>query len=132
MQRTIIWAAILGATAIALGALGAHTLKNHLTAAQLISFETGVRYQIYHALALLFVGLWLHLKPSRLLLFARNFIILGTLFFSVSIYLLNLQNVLLADFSFLGPITPIGGLLLIVGWILIALDAFHFSKQREK
>jgi uncharacterized membrane protein YgdD (TMEM256/DUF423 family) len=46
--------------------------------------------------------------------------------------MLNLQNVLHADFSFLGPITPIGGLLLIVGWILIALDAFHFSKQREK
>ena len=105
-------------TAVALGALGAHALKEVLTEGQLHSFETGVKYQLFHAIALLVFALNTekfnqHLKRSLTLMTT------GICLFSFSIYLLSIQEVVGVYLSFLGPITPIGGLLLITSWVLL-------------
>jgi uncharacterized membrane protein YgdD (TMEM256/DUF423 family) len=105
-------------TAVTLGALGAHALKNILSDSQLHSFETGVRYQLFHAITLLMLALNTekfnhHLKKSLKLMTA------GICFFSFSIYLLSIQDAIGISLSFLGPITPIGGLLLICAWLIL-------------
>ena len=112
-------------TAVALGALGTHALKEVLTESQLHSFETGVRYQLFHALALLVLALNAekfnqHLKKSLTLMTA------GICLFSFSIYLLSIQEAVGVSLSFLGPITPIGGLLLISAWLVLF---FSIKKQ---
>lgn len=126
MERKIIaTAAFLGLTAIILGAFGAHALKNYLTPEQLISFETGVKYQMYHALFLLFLGLsavFLTDKTKKLMYWL---VVLGVAFFSGSIYLLTTKNVTGIDFKFLGPITPIGGTLLIVAWGILFVKVLN-------
>jgi uncharacterized membrane protein YgdD (TMEM256/DUF423 family) len=114
-------------TAVALGALGAHALKEILTENQLHSFETGVRYQFFHALAILFLALnteKFNPKLNRSLYLMTT----GICCFSFSIYLLSLQDILGFSLSFLGPITPIGGLLLISAWIMLF---FSIKKQGE-
>lgn len=128
MGRKIIFlAGILGALGVVLGALGAHALKAVLTEAQLTTFEVGVRYQIYHAMFLLFVGSTSFLtdKTKKMVAFL---IAIGVLFFSGSIYLLSTNGLTSVDFKFLGPITPIGGVFLISGWIVVAVKAFLSKK----
>lgn len=126
MERKIIaTAAFLGLTAIILGAFGAHALKNYLTPEQLISFEIGVKYQMYHALFLLFLGLsavFLTDKTKKLMYWL---VVLGVTFFSGSIYLLTTKNVTGIDFKFLGPITPIGGTLLITAWGILFVKVLN-------
>ncbi len=104
------------ASGIVLGAFGAHYLKSRLGVEALSSFETGIRYQLYHGLALLALGL---AAPHAFTLkWIARFMVWGTLLFSGSIYLLSLKDVLgLQWLRYLGPITPIGGLLLILAWI---------------
>lgn len=124
MDRKIITtAAFLGMTAIILGAFGAHALKKVLNLEQLNTFETGVKYQMYHALFLLFVGLSQNIaeKTKKIIFY---FIITGVIFFSGSIYLLATNNLTAFDFRKIGFITPIGGLLLIVGWIWLFIDFY--------
>jgi uncharacterized membrane protein YgdD (TMEM256/DUF423 family) len=106
--------------AIILGAFGAHALKEKLSPEKLISFETGVRYQMYHGLALLIVGLNEEKFKSSIGWF-YYFIILGIILFSFSIYFLAIQDVIGWNLKFLGPITPLGGLSLIFGWVLLLL-----------
>ena len=128
MDRKIITtAAFLGMTAIILGAFGAHALKKVLNLDQLNTFETGVKYQMYHALFLLFVGLSQTIaeKTKKIIFY---FIITGVIFFSGSIYLLATNNLTAFDFRKIGFITPIGGLLLIVGWIWLFVD--FYKKKR--
>jgi len=124
MDRKIITtAAFLGMTAIILGAFGAHALKKVLNLEQLNTFETGVKYQMYHAFFLLFVGLSQSIAEStKKIIF--YFIITGVIFFSGSIYLLATNNLTAFDFRKIGFITPIGGLLLIVGWIWLFIDFY--------
>ena len=116
MDKKILLAAVfLGITAIILGAFGAHALKKVLSVEQLQSFEVGVRYQMYHALFLLFIGVFTFLnEKERLLIFWLT--IFGVLFFSGSIYLLATNGITNLKTKFLGPVTPIGGLLLISAW----------------
>ena len=114
-KKILLAAAFLGITAIILGAFGAHALKKVLSVEQLQSFEVGVRYQMYHALFLLFIGVFAFLnEKERLLIFWLT--ILGVLFFSGSIYLLATNGITNLKTKFLGPVTPIGGLLLISAW----------------
>ena len=114
-KRILLVAAILGVTAIILGAFGAHALKKLLSMEQLATFEVGVRYQMYHALFLLFVGTFAFLgEKERSIIFYLT--IVGVLFFSGSIYLLATNGITNLKTKFLGPITPIGGLLLISAW----------------
>lgn len=127
MHKTIIGAAaIMGLLSIILGAFGAHALKEILSPDQLVSFETGVRYQMYHALFLLFVGATSKISDKqKKTVFMLTLV--GVIFFSVSIYLLSTKAVTGTDFSFLGPITPIGGLFLIIAWATL-----FFSVLRQK
>ena len=116
MNRTsVISGIVLIVIAIILGAFGAHALEEKLSLEQLQTFEVGVRYQMYHGIALLAVGL----AASQFNFSLKPFVFLvlsGVVGFSVSIYFLAMQDFLGVKLSFLGPITPIGGTLLIVAW----------------
>lgn len=116
----IITAALLGALAIILGAFGAHAFKKILSAEKLDSFEVGVRYQMYAAITLLVLGLNLSFdyQSERV---AYYLITLGTLLFSGSIYFLSFAEYWKKNLKLLGPITPLGGLLMIMGWIAIII-----------
>lgn len=111
--------------AVLLGAFGAHGLRSKLSVDQLLTFETGVRYQFYHALALIAVGL-LSEKAEGLRPAAYLFIS-GIICFSGSIYLLSTRELLGIDHwkTILGPVTPIGGLLLMGGWGLFCYSIFR-------
>jgi len=106
--------AIFAGISVILGAFGAHTLKEQLAPEQLQVFETGVRYQFYHALAIILCGILAEkfkLRPS-VLLFSS-----GIVLFSFSLYLLSCRQLLgIESWTWLGPVTPLGGLLFIAGW----------------
>lgn len=128
MQKTFgIIAASYGALAVILGAFGAHALKEKLDAYQLEIFNKGVQYQFYHVAALFAVVLLSTKIQSKSLDFAGWFFTIGILFFSGSLYLLATRSLLGIDSitPIIGPITPIGGLCFIIGWILLAIS---FSK----
>ena len=116
-------ASILAGLSVALGAFGAHALKAQLTEKALDTFELGTRYQMYHSLALLLVGLlWLQLPSNSWLGYASWAFIVGILIFSGSLYGLSLSGV-----KVLGAITPIGGVALILGWLLLTIAAFTLT-----
>lgn len=123
---TLVFGAVYGMLSIILGAFGAHALKKILSVDQLVSFETGVRYQMYAAFFLLIVGYILKFETSSDK-WIPIFMILGTILFSFSIYFLTLQDYLGANLKFLGPITPLGGLLMIVSWGMLIL---YFVKNK--
>ena len=117
-RKIILTGTFLGITAIVLGAFGAHALKQILTAEQLITFETGVKYQMYHALFLLFIGT-MNLVAETTKKTILWLVSAGVLFFSGSIYLLSTATVTGLSVKFLGPVTPLGGMLLIAAWLLL-------------
>ena len=117
----IVVAASIGALDVLLGAFGAHKLKSFLIEMnRLDTFETAVKYQMYHALALLFVGILIPAAPSKLMIWSGTSFLIGIVLFSGSLYLLCFTS-----WRWLGPITPIGGLFLIGGWILLATAFFN-------
>ena len=118
MKNFINTAILLCLTSIILGAFGSHVFKEILTEFQLSSFETGVRFQMFHGLAILILSLNKKYFNEKLK-FALIIMSLGTIIFSLSIYLLNLQECLNVKLSFLGPITPFGGLLIIISWFFL-------------
>ena len=123
---TLVFGAVYGALSIVLGAFEAHALKKILSDERLISFETGVRYQMYAAFFLLIVGYILKFEsPSEK--WISILMIGGTILFSFSIYLLSLQDVLGTNLKFLGPITPLGGLMMIISWVMLI---FYFAKHK--
>jgi uncharacterized membrane protein YgdD (TMEM256/DUF423 family) len=118
----------MGALGVALGAFGAHALESYLqaqspdvaeTARLLQTWEVAVRYQMYHALALLFAGLWAASHPSRALTMAGWAFLVGVAIFSGCLYALVLTGV-----KILGAIVPIGGVLLILGWLALLTGSF--------
>ena len=125
----IIWAGVLAVIAVSMGALGAHAIKPLLTSSSVESYLTGARYNMYHAIALLALSASSkHLSKKWVNITAYCFVI-GTLLFSGSIYLLSTSAITgLTCQSFLGPITPIGGLILITGWIFVTIGAIKHTK----
>ncbi len=113
-----VMGALFGLLAVVLGAFGAHALKKKLTAEQLRSFETGVKYQMYHAILLLVLGFNLGFTTTLERYMAYSYV-LGILLFSFSIYGLVISAANGRKWKFLGPITPLGGLLLVLGWGLL-------------
>ena len=115
-KNIVVTASFLAAITIGIGAFGAHGLKELVDAKALISFETGVRYQMYHALALLIIGFATSI-PTVTRKWVFRFFLAGIIMFSGSIYLLSLNTLIVFDTTTLGFVTPIGGLLFIIGWI---------------
>lgn len=127
-KKMVITASFLTGVTIALGAFGAHGLKNIVDASALNTFETGVRYQMYHCLAILVLGLAPSI-PEKIKKTVFLLFIVGIAFFSGSIYLLALNTVLPFDAAKIGFITPIGGLLFIIGWFWFAYSLLTLKKQ---
>lgn len=125
-QLVLVIGAIYGATSVILGAFGAHAFKKILPVEKLVSFETGVQYQMYHALLLIIIGAFLQFQTG-LEKGAAWSIIIGAFLFSVSIYFLSFADHWGINLKFLGPITPLGGLFMIVGWCLLI---FNFIKMK--
>ena len=127
-EIVLIIGGIYGALAVMFGAFGAHGLKKYLDFEQLKSFETGVKYQMYHALLLILIGM---IFPF--IGFSQNlmawFLILGVFFFSFSIYGLVLSSATGRKMSFLGPVTPLGGLLLLMAWILFIVNIADMAEN---
>jgi uncharacterized membrane protein YgdD (TMEM256/DUF423 family) len=123
MQRTFYTtASLLAATAVIFGAFGAHSLRDRLPADMLQAFETGVRYQFNHSLALFIAGYFSGELKNKFPRWAGICFMIGILFFSGSLYLLSTRDITgLSSYKWLGPITPLGGLFLISGWILLAI-----------
>lgn len=126
-RKTIAVAAILGATGIVLGAFGAHSLKKALEPESLAVFETGVKYQMYHALFLLFAGVT-NLVSDKAKKAILVLVVAGVFLFSVSLYFLACNALFSFDFKVIGFITPIGGLLLISAWVVLFL---HIIRGRR-
>ncbi len=126
-SKKLITIGLLGAIAVALGALGAHFLKSKLstgliTPDQLNGFDTAVKYQMYHVIAMFALFLFSKHTTHKFITWAYYSFLIGIVFFSGSLYFLCTRNLFGAEWlKVLGPITPIGGLFFIAGWILIAL-----------
>jgi uncharacterized membrane protein YgdD (TMEM256/DUF423 family) len=126
-KKISITGAWIGMVAIILGAFGAHALKKVLTPEQLISFETGVRYQMYQAFFLFFLATQNDIQEkTKKTIF--TLILSGTLFFSGSIYLLSTTGITGINFKPIGFITPIGGLLLIIAWGILGYSILKSRK----
>ena len=113
MFKNLIITSVLGMLAIILGAFGAHALKDILSVAELSSFETGVRYQMFHVIVLLFVNIYEGFSVSQKNKISYLFF-LGILLFSGSIYAIHLTSITAKSIWF---VTPLGGSTLIIGWI---------------
>jgi uncharacterized membrane protein YgdD (TMEM256/DUF423 family) len=126
-KKISITGAFIGMVAIILGAFGAHALKKVLTPEQLISFETGVRYQMYQAFFLFFLATQNDiLEKTKKTIYRLN--VFGILYFSGSIYLLSTTVITGINFKPIGFITPIGGLLLIVAWGMLGYSILKSRK----
>jgi uncharacterized membrane protein YgdD (TMEM256/DUF423 family) len=119
----LIAASIAGLTAVIFGAFGAHSLKPHISADQLHAWETGVQYQIYHALALFMCYLYLRKEPSVGIRNAGICFLIGVVCFSGSLYLLATKDLTGIPGIIIGPVTPIGGFFFIAGWGLVLIQA---------
>lgn len=117
-QVIIATGALFGGLSVIFGAFGAHALKKTLSVDQQKSFETGVKYQMYHAIVLLVIGFNSEYS-SKIIYWCFS---LGILLFSFSIYGLVLSDANGKKLRFLGPVTPIGGLLFVIGWALILVN----------
>ncbi len=128
MHKVIRANAISWIIAVSFGALGAHFLKNHLSPDALDSFQVGLRYHFYFNIAsLLIILLQTQIEIPRISLVLR-LMTAGTLLFSGSIYLLSTSDLTGLSVRFLGPVTPIGGMLIIFSWILL----FFSTKPKSK
>ncbi len=114
----LIFGSIFGLLSVIFGAFGAHLLKKKLSTEQLQRFETGVKYQMYHAIVLLVLG-YNFSSTNTIDSYTIYCFIIGTILFSFSIYGLVISSAKNRKLKFLGPITPLGGLLLVIGWALL-------------
>jgi len=127
-KKILIAGSVLGFLAVVLGAFAAHGLENSITKDAIETFQTGVRYQMYHAIVLLFVGgtMLLSAKTKKWMCY---FVVLGVLLFSGSIYGLATNELTSFDFKTIGFVTPIGGLLLIISWVLMLIDFIKIKSE---
>ncbi|CAM4138210.1 DUF423 domain-containing protein [Gillisia limnaea] len=125
-ELIVTFGGLFGGLAVIFGAFGAHALKKRFTEDQLKSFETGVKYQMYHALMLVFTGITFPFIETSQILMGWCFIF-GIIIFSFSIYGLTLSAARGKKMRFLGPITPLGGILLVIGWILFTINAAKYA-----
>lgn len=137
--RWLIAGCLFAALSVVFGAFGAHGLEEYLknglmTERQFHNFDTASRYQMYHALGLLFSAFVPALASSnRWLKLTPYFFLAGILLFSGSLYLLSVRDVIgLKHWHWLGPITPLGGICFIVGWLFLAIGVYTNSKKKSE
>ncbi len=122
--------------AVALGAFGSHGLRGVLSSEELNTFEIGVRYQFFHALATLAVGIILYFRKTPMLLRAGWLFVGGVALFSGSLYILSVSDIFDIPASFIGPVTPIGGIMLMLGWAALIWSTFeereHSHRRRKE
>jgi uncharacterized membrane protein YgdD (TMEM256/DUF423 family) len=124
IRWVLVAGALTGLSGVMAGAFGAHGLQGQFAPRALEVYETAVTYQIYHAFSLLAVAILSGLGLSRrILLISACFFVVGVLLFSGSLY-----GLALLQWRFLGPVTPVGGLCLMVGWLLLAAAGLHTGK----
>ena len=123
-NKLLFFAGLFGSLGVIFGAFGAHALKAILTEQALANWQTAVQYQFIHSLALLFLSAQPKTKQIRM---ASWFFVFGILLFSGSLYLLSLRDILVLPLSFLGPITPIGGLFFTAGWLILFFSGLKKS-----
>ena len=122
-KRIILIAALFGASAVILGAFGAHALKRIISVEQLQIWQKGVEYQFYHTFAILFLSTFARFK-HKLIILSFVFFSLGIILFSGSLYLLALKDAYQISIAqYVGPVTPIGGAFFISGWVCLFLAA---------
>lgn len=122
-NKYVFWGALIAAFAVAFGALGAHAIKENFSEYSASIFDTASKFQMYHALAIILVGIMAERKKHINFILPVILFAVGILFFSGSLYLLAVKTAIPFNVSFLGPITPLGGLLFMAGWIVFALKA---------
>ena len=121
MKLWIIIGSLLAALSVLVGAFGAHGLKSKVPSADLQIFETGVKYQMYHALGLLLIGfIGFHYRQD-ILTIPAYLLLIGTFIFSGSLYILVLTNI-----RWFGAVTPVGGICLVLGWILLSYNIYRY------
>jgi uncharacterized membrane protein YgdD (TMEM256/DUF423 family) len=137
-KKTFAAGAVFALLAVIIGAFGAHGLEkyveqNLITEKMLQNYETAARYQMYHAFALIATALLARFSgETRLLKIAAGLFVAGIVFFSGSLYLLSTRDVIgLHSWKWLGPITPLGGLCFILGWLLLAIAVLKKSPKSE-
>lgn len=116
--------------AVVLGAFGAHALREILSPEKIASYETGVRYQFYHSFALMILGLIASFLDEKTLKLTGTLFISGIILFSGSIYFLCMQDYMGVNLKFLGPATPLGGILLISGWLAAFVSLLKSNDRR--
>ncbi len=126
-KKYLIAAAVFGGLAVAFGAFGAHRLESITNDEKILhSFQTGVQYQMYHALALLAIGILYEKDPGKWLKWAGHFFITGIILFSGSLYLLTFLKIQESSaVKLVGPVTPLGGILFIAGWLFLLMAAIN-------
>ena len=124
MKNTLVIAAISGMLAVMLGAFGAHILKNIISDEMLEVYKTGIQYQFYHTFALLVVGILMKFNSSKVLKWSSYFFIVGIILFSGSLYVMAITGIKLV-----GIITPFGGVLWIIAWILLVVHCTKFISK---
>lgn len=128
-RQHFILVGILGMIAVILGAFGAHGLKALITESQLETFQVGIRYHFYHTLAIFLTAIVAHQTKSKRLGIVISLFLIGIILFSGSIYLLATKSILgIESWTFLGPITPIGGTFFIVAWALLVVEGVKLTK----
>ncbi|MDG5490381.1 DUF423 domain-containing protein [Psychroserpens sp. SPM9] len=129
-KKILVTGCVLGGIAIVLGAFGAHGLKSLISSESLQTFETGVRYQMYHALFLLVVGTFkeINIKAKTAIFYL---VLFGVICFSGSIYGLATNELSSFDFKRIGFVTPIGGLLFIIAWLVLLINFFKIKTDKS-
>ena len=122
MKLYIITGSVFAALAILFGAFGSHALKEKLTLEQLEIYDIATRYLMFHALGIFAIGILGYQVPSEILTLSLLLMVLGILIFSGSLYLISL-----AGYKKLGMVTPIGGLALIISWLMVAYNIYKIS-----
>jgi uncharacterized membrane protein YgdD (TMEM256/DUF423 family) len=127
-RRLLILASIFGGLAVVLGAFGAHGLQKITSDNTILhSYQTAVQYQLYHALALFVVAILMQRQPSTQLKWAGICFITGIFLFSGSLYLITYLKVNALSVSWVGPVTPIGGLFFVSGWVFLLIAAIKYK-----
>lgn len=128
----LVSAFLMGMLSVIIGAFGAHTLREQwmLPESSMRIFNTGVSYQFYHTMALLFCGLFYPQAKSQLVKISALFFILGIILFSGSLYLLSARHYLeIAHWKWIGPLTPIGGMFFILGWMFLLIAGLKQARH---